>query len=123
MASFGIEVRRYRKGPDILLQHGGTSRVVVVDTKFFLRILMRSQHGGERFASSHLYQMYSYVRTQEEVSPPHAASTGILLYPTVRHAVSKSVVIQGHRICWETGDLSQDWRAIDEKLRQVMATA
>ncbi len=106
--------------PDIVLQHRETNKVVVVDTKFTPHALRKSQYGRERFASSHLYQMYAYLRTQEEVSNFHADATGILLYPTVGFDLSEEARIQGHRIRWETVDLSLDWRAIDERLREVI---
>lgn len=49
-------------------------RRLVVDTKYSVRTLAQSQHGGEKFKSDNLYQIYAYLRTQEHRSAAHAAA-------------------------------------------------
>jgi 5-methylcytosine-specific restriction enzyme subunit McrC len=90
---------------------------VIIDTKF-TSILTAGQHGGERFKTGHLYQLYAYLRSQERTSDPLSlASDGMLLYPAVGVDIDETVLIQGHRIRFVTINLSRPSLEIIEKLR------
>ncbi len=101
---------------DISLVSPKTGKVTILDTKFTSGSLVQPQYGGLRLASSHLYQMYAYLRTQEEVSYNHRSARGILLYPQAEHTVHERIKIQGHWIWFETVDLSARWEQIEERL-------
>ena len=105
--------------PDLVLRHCALKRAVVLDTKFTAAALVQGQWGNWRFSRNHLFQMYAYLRSQEEQSNADRQSAGILLYPTAKWALSEVVEIQGHRIRWETVDLSQPWEDIEEDLLKI----
>lgn len=105
--------------PDLLLEHRGDARVIVLDTKFTADVLHPGQWDTLRFKREHLFQIYAYLRSQEHRSESFLAATGVLLYPTVRHAVSECVEIHGHRIRWETVDLARPWQEIEERLLAI----
>jgi 5-methylcytosine-specific restriction enzyme subunit McrC len=104
---------------DVYLQHRTTNQVVVIDTKFTANLLVRGRWDNAVFDRNHLFQMYAYLRSQEEDSPSHRLATGILLYPVCRTAFSELVTIQGHRMHWETIDLTQLWQNIERDLLAI----
>lgn len=105
--------------PDLTLQHADTGRVIVLDTKFTASSLTSGQWGTIRFNRDHLFQIYAYLRSQDGTSRERRFATGILLYPAVNHDLSETVEIQGHEIRWETVDLAQAWRKIEEDLLSI----
>lgn len=102
--------------PDLVLQHRASRRMIVLDTKFTAAALTTGRWDKLTFRQSHLYQIYAYLRSQEEESPAHRAATGILLYPAATHSLSETIKLQGHCIRWETIDLSLSWEDIEENL-------
>ncbi len=95
-------------------------RRLVVETKYSIRTLAASPHGGEKFKSENLYQVYAYLRTQEHRSAAHAAAEGMLLYPTTSRELDEAMFVQGHRIRVATVDLSRPWREIEERLHSLV---
>jgi 5-methylcytosine-specific restriction enzyme subunit McrC len=107
--------------PDLVLQHSSTGRMVVLDTKFTASSIVSNRWGQYVFDSSHLYQIYTYLRSQEHVSDSHRCATGILLYPTVRASLSETIELQGHHIHFATIDLSKPWNNIENELLQLVS--
>ena len=105
--------------PDIVLRHRVTGRLIVLDTKFTKGSLLEGQYGGKRFDSSHLYQMYAYLRTQERRTDAHRCATGILLYPSVETELRERVVLQDHTLRVESVDLSRPWPDIEARLLEL----
>jgi 5-methylcytosine-specific restriction enzyme subunit McrC len=104
---------------DIILENERQARRVIIDTKF-TSVLTTGQHGGERFKTGHIYQMYAYLRSQErENDPISIAADGMLLYPAVGVDIDETVLIQGHRIRFVTIDLSRPSRQILDRLRSL----
>lgn len=106
--------------PDVALEHKMLGTVVVLDTKFTAKSLVAGQWGNLTFNRDHLYQIYAYLRTQEQESDKHREATGILLYPTTKQKLSEAIAVQGHRIRWETIDLAQPWKEIEQELMQLI---
>jgi len=106
--------------PDLLLEHKASGLIVVLDTKFTPNSLISSRFDRLRFDSSHLYQLYSYLRSQEQVSESYRSASGVLLYPTVRGHLSEEVELQNHSIRFETVDLSRSWMEIEARLLAVV---
>jgi 5-methylcytosine-specific restriction enzyme subunit McrC len=80
----------------------------VIDTKF-TSILTKGWHREESLKSGHIYQIYAYLRSQEQPGDPACAgnrASGMLLHPAIDQHVDESVTIQGHRIRFVTVDLS-----------------
>ena len=71
--------------PDLVLQERSSGQMVILDTKFTAHSLVENQWGKPVFDSSHLYQVYAYLKSQEHLSEAHPQRSGILLYPAVEH--------------------------------------
>lgn len=101
---------------DIILRDRELGRRIVVDTKF-ASILTGNAYGQKKLKSGYLYQMYTYLRTQEEPSDPGSWSTeGLLLHPSVGAHIDEEVTVQGHRIRFATVDLGADTACLREEL-------
>ena len=106
---------------DITLVNQGTKSRIVIDTKYSKSTLISSHHGIEKIKSGDLYQLYAYLRTQEEQSSSHRDATGILLYPTTKHDIHEKMRVQGHLIRVETINLMKPWREIEGDLIELTA--
>ena len=105
-ASDGI--RAYLPGmqTDIELVHIEHKRKLVIDTKF-THIFSASQYKEEVLRSGYLYQLYTYLRTQEEATLQLGwRSEGMLLHPQYGPSLDEYVDIQGHRLRFKTIDLT-----------------
>jgi len=108
--------------PDLVLEDKVSGRMVMLDTKFTSSGLVQSKWGGQKFHSEHLYQIYTYLRTQEQLSLQHQQATGILLYPIVPPAgLSERVELPEHALRIEGVDLTLPWPAIEQRLLDIMA--
>ena len=105
---------------DVVLRHRAGGQTIVLDTKFTPNSLAHGRSDKLVFDSSHLYQMYAYLRSQEHLSERLGTASGILLYPTVQWHLSEQIEVQGHLIRFETIDLSEPWKAIEAKLLELI---
>lgn len=104
-ASGGIEAHLPGMQTDIELVHIGQKRKLVIDTKF-TQIFAASQYKDEVLRSGYLYQLYTYLRTQEEAMlEKNWRSEGMLLHPQYGPALDAYVDLQGHRLRFKTIDL------------------
>jgi 5-methylcytosine-specific restriction enzyme subunit McrC len=98
---------------DIVLR--STSRIIVVDTKYYRETLARHM-GQEKIWSTHLYQLYAYLKNLRVQEDRHAAIEGMLLYPSVGHELDLKYLIDGHPVRIRTINLDRHWSAIHEQL-------
>lgn len=91
-------------------------RRTVLDTKYSISALADTPHGVQRLKSQNLYQIYSYLRTQERLSDAHRCAAGLLLYPTNGYDVHEAMLVQGHRIDICTVNLASRWKEIEHQL-------
>ena len=106
---------------DIVLE--SRDRRIIIDTKF-TSIVTPGRYGEETLRSGYLYQIYSYVRSQERADDPRSlGAAGMLLHPSVQGDVSEAAAIQGHEFRFATVDLSASSRAIRERLLRVVNPA
>ena len=103
---------------DIVLDR--EDRRLVIDTKF-TRLLTRNTQGWDRLKSSHLYQLYAYLRSQEGVDAAADDAAGLLLYPALelQGEVEEAVTLQGHRLRFATVDLAAEPQAWRTRLIQL----
>ncbi len=95
-------------------------RRIVIDTKF-TSIITKGQYREETLNSGYLYQMYAYLRSQENNGDPLAVNAaGLLLHPAIDEMMDESVVIQGHEIRFATVDLGAETGKIRRQLLQVV---
>lgn len=97
---------------DIVLEHEGEQKRIVIDTKFNA-ILKEGYFRKETLRSGYLYQIYAYLRSQEcDDDPQSHTASGLLLHPAVGEHIDESVVIQGHQIRFATVDLAASAKSI-----------
>lgn len=106
--------------PDLILHHRETGRVIMLDTKFTAASLVENQWGKPVYDSSHLYQLYAYLRSQEHVSAGYGSAEGILLYPAIKARLSERVELQGHVIRIESVDLAAEWEEVENQLKEFV---
>ncbi len=97
-------------------------RRIVIDTKF-TSIVTKGWYREESLKSGHLYQLYAYLRSQEQpddVDSPRNSTTGILLHPAIGRHVDEAVTIQRHEIRFVTVDLSEPPEVIRGVLRDTV---
>ena len=119
-ASPGIRMHLPMMVTDIILENEQEDRRIIIDTKF-TNILTRSRFGdGQRFKTGHIYQLYSYVRSQERDDDPRSLNCeGMLLYPAIGFDVDEVAEVQGHLVRFATIDLAAPTSTVVEKLRQL----
>jgi len=91
-----------------------------VDTKFTAHSVIHNQWGKPEFNSSHLYQLYTYLKTQEHLSERHKQAEGILIYPSIEQALSQRIQLQDMFIRIESVDLSAPWQEIEKQLIEIV---
>ena len=106
--------------PDLILQERATGQILLIDTKFTAGSLVENQWGKPMYDSSHLYQLYAYLRSQEHLSQAHRNAAGILLYPAVQAQLSERVELQGHVIKIECVDLAVAWQDVEKRLVELI---
>lgn len=109
--------------PDVVLDHRDGARRVVLDTKFTPHSLRPGRFEAEKVDSGHLYQLYAYLRTQEERSDRDRTAAGVLLYPSVGTTLRELHEVQGHVVLVMTVDLSASWPSIEAELLEIMRLA
>ena len=80
-------------------------RKIVIDTKF-TSLLKSGWYRTESFSSAYIYQMYAYLRTQEEKSIADRHATGILLHPAIEKSQRFSCEMQGHKFIFAAVNLN-----------------
>lgn len=101
---------------DVILEHATLQKRIVIDTKF-TSIVKPGWFREKTFSSGYIYQIYTYLRSQEGSGDPLADSaTGLLLHPSVGVSVDETVFIQGHTIRFATVDLAATAKEFREQL-------
>ena len=109
--------------PDLILQEESSDQIIILDTKFTAHSLIENQWGKPILDSTHLYQLYAYLKSQEQLSEAHHRAIGMLLYPAVRSKLSETIELQDHVIRIESVDLSAPWQEIEKQLIDLIEPA
>lgn len=108
-----------RMETDIIIENVRAQRRIVIDTKFN-QVMTRSRFGVLRFKSDHLYQLFAYLRSQEQPNDRMSIEAdGILLYPSSGLHVDETALIQGHRMRFVTIDLGRASAEVVKQLRAI----
>lgn len=106
---------------DIMLTKGTT--VLIIDTKYYNHTT-QSQYGTHTIHSQNLYQIFTYVKNQDQAygDQPHAVS-GMLLYARTEEPVQPdhSYRMSGNKITVQTLDLNQHFSVIAAQLDKIVA--
>ncbi len=105
---------------DIILDHPASGRRIVIDTKFN-SVVTSGWYREKTLRSGYIYQIYAYLRSQEDSGDPLSAqASGLLLHPSVDDMLNESVVVQNHEIQFATVDLGATAKEIRKQLLQVV---
>jgi 5-methylcytosine-specific restriction enzyme subunit McrC len=105
---------------DIVLDHSGAGRRIVIDTKFN-SVVTCGWYREETLRSGYVNQIYAYLRSQEGNGDPLVKkASGLLLHPSVGEMVNEAVTIQNHEIRFATVDLGATAKEIREQLLHVL---
>lgn len=106
--------------PDIVLVNSRNGHRIFIDTKFS-EILIRNRFKELKFHSDYIFQIYAYIKSQDETTDLSIRQTdGLLLHPSVGQTIDEWAVIQGHRLRFRTVDLTQSSTAIQEELLSII---
>jgi 5-methylcytosine-specific restriction enzyme subunit McrC len=106
--------------PDLIIENYSSGNILILDTKFTAKNLIENQWDKQVFDSSHIYQIYAYLKSQEHVSEEHGQAIGILLYPTVDNHVSERIELEDHIIRIESVDLTAPWQDVERQLLEIV---
>jgi 5-methylcytosine-specific restriction enzyme subunit McrC len=119
-ASLGIAAILPGMQTDIELNHLSRGHRVVIDTKF-TSIFTASSYRERILKSGYLYQLYTYLRSQERSNEPASLiAEGMLLHPQTGGAVDEAMTIQGHVMRFKTIDLNCDANDLEASLRGLI---
>ncbi len=92
---------------DIILDNIERNKRILIDTKF-TSVTTSSQYKTQVLKTGYMYQLYTYLRTQEESQddPLWKNATGILLHPCVDEMVNEHMIVQGHKMRFCTVNLA-----------------
>jgi len=108
---------------DIVLDHTGTGRRIIIDTKFN-SVVTQGWYREETLRSGYIYQIYTYLRSQEGNGDPLSEkASGLLLHPSVGEMVNENIIIQNHEIRFATVDLGASAKEIREQLFMVIGVS
>ena len=120
--SKGMKAVLPRMKTDIVLEHKIDQRRIVIDTKFN-PLLKEGQYDKMTLKSTYLYQIYAYLRSQEDNDNELVRySEGLMLHPSTDEMFDEALELQGHLIRFATVDLSAPAPTIREQLLRVVAT-
>ena len=102
-----------RMQTDISLVYKG--KKYIIDTKYYKKSLSEN-YGSEKLISGNLYQIFSYIKNNENKSEMDKVATGILLYPRVNKTLDLEYKMDNHSINIYTVNLDSKWKYISERL-------
>ncbi len=98
-----------------MLYHRNNRRIVI-DTKFN-SIVTSGWYREVSLRSAYIYQIYAYLRSQEDNDDPLALhASGLLLHPSIGEMYDETVEMQGHAIRFATVDLGATAEEIRRRL-------
>jgi 5-methylcytosine-specific restriction enzyme subunit McrC len=96
------------------------TRKIIIDTKFY-KEAFEAQFTQRKIKSSHLYQLFSYLKNQESDSEITKNCEGMLLYPAVGDNFRYSYKYENHSIKIVSINLNQNWYDIKNDLLEIIS--
>lgn len=118
--SLGIDKILPNMKTDIIIDNIDLEHRIVIDTKFN-SVVTNGWYRDETLRSGYLYQMYSYLRSQEcsgDSLNNHAC--GLFIHPSVGENINEHVIIQNHKIQFSTVDLAASAVDVRAQLLKVI---
>lgn len=95
------------------------NRKIIIDTKYYKEVL-NSNYDSKKVKSDNLYQIFAYLKNNEQKDGLNLKSEGILLYPEVVDGISLDYNIQNHKIMIRTINLNNEWKEIHDNLLKII---
>ena len=107
---------------DVTLDNPQDGKRIILDAKYYNDMFVSRYGVKKTLRSDHIRQIMSYVQNQEDNAAPYTLKTkGIMVYPKTNvHVENADFERNGHAYRFSTVDLGQDWRSIDQRLRQII---
>lgn len=106
--------------PDIASIDDESGRRVIIDTKWYSSPTTH-HYDRETVHNGNLYQMWSYLSSQDGRNPERGSDTGILLYAQTKDGAKRfRTRIDAHPFWVHTLDLSQPWQKIESGLLNLI---
>jgi 5-methylcytosine-specific restriction enzyme subunit McrC len=104
---------------DTMLSDSASKKKLIIDAKYYTRI-MQSHHESEKIRSSHLYQIFSYVKNEDKGQTGLVG--GILLYAKTSEdsSINQDYELSGNRISVRTLDLNMSFAHIRKQLDRLI---
>lgn len=102
---------------DISLEHN--NKKYIIDTKYYKKSLV-TNYGSEKIISGNLYQIFSYLKNNENKSNKDKFATGILLYPRIDKSLDLEYTMENHNINIYTVNLDSKWITINDRLLSLI---
>jgi len=119
-ASEGVKSLLPTMKTDIVLENNKLNKRIVIDTKF-TSVLRRNHYGQDRFKRDYLFQLYSYLRSQERQEDKMSiASDGLFLHPSIDEHIDEHFTVQNHTIRFVTVDLRAEASDIKKALMSIV---
>ena len=107
---------------DLIIEHTACQHRMIIDTKCTSIVRQSSSNNSKKFKSAHIYQLYAYLRSQENTADtPSFHATGMLLYPAIDENINEHVIIQNHTIRFSTINLQEDSSLIRKNLLHLLS--
>lgn len=109
---------------DVTLYNPQTKKIIILDAKYYKDTLVSRYGENGKIRRDHLSQILTYVMNLENDTQPHTKDTrGILVYPTVDIELDVSYIYRNtsHVIRVSTVNLNQDWRMIEQRLKEIIS--
>lgn len=100
---------------------GPARRRLIIDTKF-TAITKPNHYREQALNSGYVYQMYSYLMSQDQPED-EVKSEGLMLHPSIGEHIDEEVRIQGHRIRFATVDLMAEPGAFADSFLTAISPA
>lgn len=97
----------------------GPTQKIIIDAKYY-RAAFALHYDHEKIHSSHLYQIFSYLKNLESAGGINKDCVGVLLYPTVHQDIRLKYDMQNHLIMVRTLNLHQHWQLIHRDLIELL---
>ncbi|MBO8223075.1 5-methylcytosine-specific restriction endonuclease system specificity protein McrC [Prochlorococcus marinus str. XMU1401] len=100
---------------DIILDNKLSKDRIIIDTKF-KKIFQKTPFKEKSLVSENIYQLYTYLHSQQHINKESKLLSGLLLYPSFGDNVDEHAFIQGYKMRFSTVDLTKSHVEIKKRL-------
>ena len=100
---------------DIILDNKLSQDRIIIDTKF-KKIFQKTPFKEKSLQSEDIYQLYTYLHSQQHLNKESKLLSGLLLYPSFGDNVDEHAFIQGYKMRFSTVDLTRSHVEIKKRL-------